>query len=91
MRDQKVLIGFDPVLLAMIERERAVQEETQGKRPPRTKMVRILIMEALQVRRSGRGEPMVTAVPVEETDQGESEDENTTVEGESGEGGVQRN
>lgn len=60
----KILIEFDTGFLARIERERVVIERADGKRPPRTAMVRSLLRQALDARCAERNEEIPSAEPV---------------------------
>jgi hypothetical protein len=62
---KKVLIAFDAGFLARIERERLIEERVDGRRPPRTTMIRSLATEAMDARCAARGEDSPSAVESE--------------------------
>jgi len=62
----KVLLGIDAVLMLGIENERKRVQGDSKKTPPRTVMIRTLVLEGIQARCAARGEPMPTMVPVDE-------------------------
>jgi hypothetical protein len=63
---QALLIKFDPGMLARIEHERSISERRTRRRPPRTEMIRELLLESMDFRCRARGEdvPSATAVVI---------------------------
>ena len=58
--DRSVLIRLDPLLVSAIDFERAQETNRAGKHPPRTKVMRDLLREALDSRQEARGEDLPT-------------------------------